>query len=82
MMAAKLAAERKSLTDDKLQTTYIPPGPYDDLTESDLRKIERSLPPTPREALLANLMWMVEHEYDDPDYYGPRILALSLKLGV
>jgi hypothetical protein len=50
--------------------------------ESDLRKIERSLPSTPREALLANLMWMVEHELDDPGYYGPRILAMSLKLGV
>ena len=61
---------------------YIPPGPYDALDERDLRKIERSLPPTPREALLANLMWMVEHELDDPEYYGPRILALSLKLGV
>jgi len=25
---------------------------------------------------------MVEHELDDPGYYGPRILAMSLKLGV
>jgi hypothetical protein len=65
-----------------MQITYIPPGPYDALMESDLRKIERSLPATPREALLANLMWMVEHELDDPGYYGPRILAMSMKLGV
>jgi hypothetical protein len=65
-----------------MQTTYTPPGPYDALMESDLRKVERNLPPTSREALLANLMWMVEHELDDPGYYGPRILAMSLKLGV
>jgi len=65
-----------------MQTTYTPPGPYDALMESDLRKVERNLPPTSREALLANLMWMVEHELDDPEYYGPRILAMSLKLGV
>ncbi len=65
-----------------MQITYIPPGPYDALMESDLRKIERSLPSTPREALLANLMWMVEHEPEDYDYYGPRIRELSLKLGV
>lgn len=61
---------------------YIPPGRYDNLMERDLRKVEKSLPATPREALLANLMWMVEHELDDPGYYGPRILAMSLKLGV
>ena len=65
-----------------MQITYIPPGPYDALMESDLRKVERSLPATPREALLANLMWMVEHELDDPGYYGPRIRELSDKLGV
>ena len=62
--------------------TYTPPGPYDALMESDLRKIERNLPATPREALEKNLLWMVEHEPEDYDYYGPRILALSLKLGV
>ena len=65
-----------------MRIDYIPPGPYDALMESDLQKVERSLPSTPREALLANLMWMVEHELDDPEYYGPRILAMSLKLGV
>ena len=65
-----------------MRIDYIPPGPYDALMESDLRKIERSLPATPRSALEANLLWMVEHELDDPDYYGPRILAMSLKLGV
>lgn len=65
-----------------MKIDYIPPGPYDALMESDLRKVERNLPPTSREALLANLMWMVEHELDDPEYYGPRILAMSLKLGV
>ena len=61
---------------------YIPPGPYDALDERDLRKIERSLPSTPREVLEKNLLWMVEHEYDDLDYYGPRIRELSDKLGV
>jgi len=65
-----------------MKIDYIPPGPYDALMESDLRKIERSLPTTPRSALEANLLWMVEHELDDPDYYGPRILAMCLKLGV
>jgi hypothetical protein len=50
--------------------------------ESDLRRIERSLPATPRSALEANLLWMTEHELDDPDYYGPRIRELSDLLGV
>ena len=65
-----------------MRIDYIPPGPYDALMESDLRKVERNLPPTSREALLANLMWMVEHELDDPDYYGPRIRELSDRMGV
>ena len=34
-----------------MRIDYIPPGPYDALMESDLRKIERSLPSTPRDAL-------------------------------
>jgi hypothetical protein len=50
--------------------------------ERDLQKVERSLPSTPRNVLEANLMWMVEHELDDPDYYGPRIRELSDLLGV
>jgi hypothetical protein len=50
--------------------------------ESDLRKIEKSLPSTPRAALEANLLWMTEHELDDPDYYGPRIRELSDRMGV
>lgn len=62
--------------------TYIPPNPYDVLMESDLKKIEKSLPSTPREALLANLMMAVELEPRDPEYWGPRILAMSLKLGI
>ena len=65
-----------------MRMDYIPPGPYDALMERDLRKIERSLPSTPRNVLEANLMWMVEHELDDPDYYGPRIRELSDLLGV
>ena len=65
-----------------MQITYTPPGPYDALMERDLKKIERNLPATPREVLEANLLWMVEHELDDPEYYGPRILALSNKLGI
>ena len=64
-----------------MQTTYTPPGPYDALMESDLRKIERSLPATPRPILERNLLWMVEHELDDPEYYGPRIRELSDRLG-
>ena len=65
-----------------MQTTYTPPGPYDALMERDLRKIEKSLPSTPRPILEANLLRMVELEPRDPAYWGPRILALSLKLGV
>ena len=65
-----------------MKITYIPPGPYDALMERDLRKVERSLPSTPRDALEANLLWMTEHELDDPDYYGPRIRELSDLLGV
>ena len=65
-----------------MKIDYIPPGPYDALMESDLRKIERSLPSTPRDALEANLMWMVDHESDDTDYYGPRIRELSDRMGV
>ena len=60
-----------------MRIDYIPPGPYDALMESDLRRIERSLPSTPRDALEANLLWMAEHELDDTDYYGPRIRELS-----
>ena len=56
-----------------MKIDYIPPGPYDALMESDLQKIEKSLPSTPRDALEANLLWMAEHELDDTDYYGPRI---------
>jgi hypothetical protein len=65
-----------------MRIDYIPPGAYDALMESDLRKIERSLPTTPRSALEANLLWMAEHELDDPDYYGPRIRELSDRMGV
>ena len=65
-----------------MRIDYIPPGPYDALMESDLRRIERSLPSTPRDALEANLMWMVDHESDDTDYYGPRIRKLSDRMGV
>ena len=65
-----------------MRIDYIPPGPYDALMESDLRRIERSLPATPRSALEANLLWMVEHELGDPDYYGPRIRELCDRMGV
>ena len=65
-----------------MQTTYIPPGRYDALMERDLRKIEKSLPATPRPILEKNLLRMVELEPQDPAYWGPRILATSLKLGV
>ena len=65
-----------------MKITYTPPGPYDALMERDLRKLEKSLPATPREALEANLLWMVEHELDDPDYYGPRIRELSDRMGI
>ncbi len=65
-----------------MKITYIPPNAIDALMPDDFAKLERNLPATPRAALEANLMWMVEHELDDPDYYGPRILAISNKLGV
>ena len=65
-----------------MQITYTPPGPYDALMERDLRKVEKSLPSTPRDALEANLLWMAEHELDDTDYYGPRIRELSDRMGV
>ena len=65
-----------------MKIDYIPPGHYDALMESDLRKIERNLPSTQRKAIEANLGWMVAHELDDPDYYGPRIRELSDLLGV
>ncbi|MFA5409175.1 MAG: hypothetical protein WC343_10445 [Bacilli bacterium] len=65
-----------------MQITYTPPGPYDVLMPSDLRKIERALPSTPREVQVKSLMWMVEHELGDPDYYGPRIRELSDRMGV
>ena len=65
-----------------MKINYIPPGPYDALMERDLRKIETRLLATQRASLEANLMWMVEHEPDDTDYYGPRIRELSDRLGV
>ena len=65
-----------------MQITYIPPGPYDALMERDLRKIEKSLPPTPRPILERNLLRMVEVEPQDPAYWGPRIRALSDRMGV
>ena len=65
-----------------MQITYTPPNPIDTLMPYDFRKLEKNLPSTPREALLANLMWMVEHELDDPDYYGPRIRELSDRMGI
>ena len=36
---------------------------------------------TSSEILKANLMHMLEMEETDPDYYGPRILELSKRLG-
>ena len=65
-----------------MQITYTPPGPYDALMERDLRKVEKSLPATDRPILERNLLRMVELEPQDPAYWGPRILATSLKLGV
>ena len=64
-----------------MQTTYTPPGPYDALMERDLRKIEKSLPSTPRPILERNLLRMVELEPRDPEYWGPRIRELSDRLG-
>ena len=66
----------------RMKITYIPPGPYDALMERDLRKIEKSLPSTPRPIRERNLLRMVELEPQDPAYWGPRILAMSLKLGI
>ena len=65
-----------------MQTTYTPPGPFDALMERDLRKIEKSLPSTPRPILERNLLRMVEQEPTDPGYWGPRIRELSDRMGV
>ena len=65
-----------------MQTTYTPPNPIDIMMPYDFRKLEKSLPATPRPILERNLLRMVELEPQDPAYWGPRILALSLKLGV
>ena len=65
-----------------MQTTYTPPGPYDALMESDLRKIEKRLPATPREVQEKSLLWMVEQEPENPEYYGPKIRELSDRMGV
>lgn len=65
-----------------MRIDYMPPGPYDALMESDLRRIERSLPSTTRSALEANLLWMVSQEPQDPAYWGPRIRELSDRMGV
>lgn len=65
-----------------MQTTYTPPNPIDTMMPYDFRKLEKSLPSTPRPILERNLLRMVELEPQDPAYWGPRILATSLKLGV
>jgi hypothetical protein len=65
-----------------MQITYTPPNPIDTMMPYDFRKLEKSLPATPYEVLEKNLLWMVELEPQDPGYWGPRILAMSLKLGV
>ena len=65
-----------------MQITYTPPNPIDTLMPYDFRKLEKNLPATPRPILEANLLWMVEHELDDPDYYGPRIRELSDRMGI
>ena len=65
-----------------MQITYTPPNPIDTMMPYDFRKLEKSPPATPYEVQEKNLLWMVAHEPENPEYYGPRILALSLKLGV
>lgn len=65
-----------------MQITYTPPNPIDVMMPYDFRKMEKSLPATPFAVLERNLLRMVELEPQDPGYWGPRILATSLKLGV
>ncbi len=65
-----------------MQTAYTPPGPCDALMERDLRKIEKSLPATPFAVLEKGLLWMVAHEQENPEYFGPRIRELSDRMGV
>jgi hypothetical protein len=64
-----------------MQITYTPPNPIDTMMPYDFRKLEKSLPATPYEVQEKNLLWMVEHEYDNPEYFGPRIRELSDRLG-
>ncbi len=64
-----------------MQTTYTPPNPIDTLMPYDFRKLEKSLPATPRACLERNLLWMVAHEQENPEYFGPRIRELSDRLG-
>jgi hypothetical protein len=65
-----------------MQTTYTPPNPIDTMMPHDFRKLEKSLPATPYEVLEKNLLWMVEHEPENPEYFGPRIRELSDRMGV
>lgn len=65
-----------------MQITYTPPNPIDVMMPYDFRKLEKSLPAAPYEVQEKNLLWMVGQEPNDPGYWGPRILAMSLKLGV
>lgn len=61
--------------------TRDPLNPYDIMMESDLKKAERTLPATSEAVLTANLMYAVEHEEENPGYWGPRIKEYSERLG-
>ena len=59
-----------------------PLNPYDTMMPEQFREAERTLPATDPKVLVDTLLWMVEHEEEDPSYYGPKILEYSARLGV
>lgn len=56
-------------------------NPYDIMMPNEFRRAELSLPPTDPKVLAANLMYAVEHEEENPGYWGPRIREYSERLG-
>ncbi len=55
--------------------------PYDLMMPNEFKEAERTLPATPKSVLEKNLIWMIDQEEKDPYYWGPKIKALSERLG-
>lgn len=64
-----------------MQIIREPLNPYDVMMPNEFRVAELSLPPTDPKILTANLMYAVEHEVENPGYWGPRIREYSERLG-